>query len=374
MRTLGLNTPATGTTVGFSNTSDETCPYTGSTSPDVYYCYTPASDHDLTVTLCESAYDTKTYVYDSSLQLVYNINEQPSCNDDNCSSSGGGLFRSRLDCVPVLAGQLYYVVVDGWGGDSGDYAIELSVTDPAASADLIPPCILECPANGAPENEPCTPGAPDDFNGGCNSPGLDAFTSIECEQAICGTGYFNGTLRDTDWFTHTVNFDWEYEWHVEAEFEAVIGRVDNGGIDDCNGVSAFATVAVGAMGCEPLMVAESNLPPGTYWFFVAPNFTQIFLCDGDGADYVARLGLLLARGVGQNAFSNLRREHRELETAPNLYIEKVAFQRLASALDQPVVEGVRQQLIGRGERGDDFDRHPAESGLDSLQHRADGGD
>ena len=126
---LGLNTPTSGTTVDYTNTSDETCPYTGSTSPDVYYSYTPVVNRNLTVELCESGYDTKTYVYDSSLNLITNVNGGQSCNDDACSSSGGGGFRSQLNCVPVTAGLQYYVVVDGWSGDSGNYAISLRDTE-----------------------------------------------------------------------------------------------------------------------------------------------------------------------------------------------------------------------------------------------------
>ncbi len=62
------------------NTSDNTddneaeCPY-DSNSPAVVYSYVPAGNHLLTVDLCGSGYDTKTYILDEYGAVV-------ACNDD----------------------------------------------------------------------------------------------------------------------------------------------------------------------------------------------------------------------------------------------------------------------------------------------------
>jgi hypothetical protein len=293
-----LGTPVTGTTVGFNDVSDEVCPYTGSTSPDVYYSYVPTTSHNLTVELCESGYDTKVYVYDSSLQLIINVNNQASCNDDACTSTGGGQFRSLLNCVPVTEGLTYYIVVDGWEGDAGPYAMNTFVTedftgDPGACA-AIGPCILNdaCPPGATIEGEPCDDsGTPDEFNGGCNSPNQDAFGTVACEETICGQAYFNGTIRDTDWFQITTDIATTFTWDALCEFEGVAGRVQNFGIADCTGVTAFGEVAVGGLGCDPLQTVSPELPPGDYWFFVGPAFTATVLCGDEepGNDWIATL-------------------------------------------------------------------------------------
>lgn len=110
-----------GSTVGFFNSYDEVCPYSGSTSPDVVYAYTATEDVTVTIDLCESFYDTKVYVYENDCVG----GEAIACNDDACSNSQGEPYRSRLDEVMFTAGNTYYVVVDGYGGQSGDYILEI---------------------------------------------------------------------------------------------------------------------------------------------------------------------------------------------------------------------------------------------------------
>jgi len=127
---------ATGTTSGYTDDYDEVCPYSGSTSPDVVYAYTPAADGEIDITLCSdlTAYDTKLYVYDISNPVT---GDAIACNDDFCTTALSS-YVSEILGVPVLGGTTYYIVVDGYGGASGDY--EISVTD----AVVIP--TPECPA------------------------------------------------------------------------------------------------------------------------------------------------------------------------------------------------------------------------------------
>ena len=110
----GIPFEVTGTTDGFNDDYDEECPYTGSTSNDVVYMFsTSGGTYDLS--LCESGYDTKIYIYD-----VNQVNI--GCNDDACNSSDGSPYRSLLESVTLEPG-LYYVVVDGYGGQNGDYEL-----------------------------------------------------------------------------------------------------------------------------------------------------------------------------------------------------------------------------------------------------------
>ena len=108
-----------GTAAGYTDDYDEVCPYTGSTSPDVVYVYTPSSDITIDVDLCGSAYDTKVYVYDEGLNLI-------ACNDDFYFDDVCGVYVSRLEYVSLIGGSTYYIVIDGYGGDFGDYELEIT--------------------------------------------------------------------------------------------------------------------------------------------------------------------------------------------------------------------------------------------------------
>jgi hypothetical protein len=281
------NVAVSGTTVGYLDDSDEVCPYTGSLSPDVYYSYTGTGNYNLQLSLCNSGYDTKVYVYDGSLALV-NLRDGsgPACNDDACTSSGGGAFRSFLSCVPNAgdaAGGILYIVVDGYGSLSGNYTITVSKQD---SADCEPPgpCLVECPPGSGMEPDDCDFGNPapnDTVNGGCNAT-PNSFTAIACNETVCGTSYFDGSFRDTDWWELDTTSDGTsstFNIGGQAEFASVYGRVDNGGGSlDCSQVSAFAEFVVSPE-CTDIDLDTVRLDPGLYWFFVGPDFTQIVDCN-----------------------------------------------------------------------------------------------
>jgi len=108
-----------GTTEGFTDDYDEECPYTGSESNDVVYLFsTSGGTYDFSI--CESAYDTKLYIYDVNGVLV-------DCSDDACSNAAGESFRSLLEGINLDAG-VFYVIVDGYGSQNGEYQLEISET------------------------------------------------------------------------------------------------------------------------------------------------------------------------------------------------------------------------------------------------------
>jgi len=119
----------TGTTAGYNDDYDESCPYDTPGSPDVVYEYTPTSTETVSITLCYDAtdYDTKLYVYEGACpgSLV-------DCNDDDCQTAGYpyGPFVSELQDVPMNSGTTYYIIVDGYGGSSGNYEIFVESTVP----------------------------------------------------------------------------------------------------------------------------------------------------------------------------------------------------------------------------------------------------
>ena len=206
-----------------------------------------------------------------------------------------------------------------------------------------PPCFLDCAPGSTPENEPNC-GLPEDtVNGGCNSPSAPSnccvahagpgcddatcqatvcavdpfccnvewdgicageaqsmcgdlcsgttfpyFSPIACGQTYCGSGAFNGSLRDTDWYEIVVATDTEFTWCLSggagfegAEFDWVIGMVETSplGAPDCATATALDPFLIGDR-CTPGCVTRC-VPPGTYWWFVAPQFNQIYPCPSD---------------------------------------------------------------------------------------------
>jgi hypothetical protein len=289
------NIAVSGTTVGFLNDSDEVCPYAGSTSPDVYYSYSDSGNYNLNISLCNSAYDTKVYVYDCSFNLVQLRDlSGPACNDDACTSSGGGAFRSFLQCVPPASpGCPIYIVVDGWSGDRGNYTILVTKRDPAG-CEPAGPCLVECPPGSTLEPDDCFFGNPapnDTINGGCNAT-PNSFTAINCNETVCGTGYFDGAFRDTDWWALDTTGDLTsstFNISGQAEFASVYGRVDNFGLPSCVGVTSFAEFVVSPE-CTPIDLDTVRLDPGVYWFFVGPDFTQIVDCNQPAGGPPAEIG------------------------------------------------------------------------------------
>jgi hypothetical protein len=128
------DTLITGSTVGFTNDYDAVCPYSGSTSPDVVYKLVLAdSINGLIIDLCESYYDSKVYMYlEDSLATGDTTNV--ACNDDYCSASHGQSWTSYIELGHQLFGGVsagtYYIVIDGYGGNSGEYVMNVTVMSP----------------------------------------------------------------------------------------------------------------------------------------------------------------------------------------------------------------------------------------------------
>jgi len=223
--TIGSATPIpglpffdTGTTFGFMNDYDEACPYSGSTSPDVVYSFTPGADVTVTVDLCGSGYDTKTYIYDAGMGLV-------ACNDDFYFDAVCGTYVSKIEAAFLTGGATYYIIVDGYGGDSGDYVLNVSGFEP---------CVVTCPVDAVAEGEPpLGDGYDDEYNSGCN--GLlgnfqvidwtndeDGVAPYDGYAWLCGKSGWHlnsagGEVRDTDWFSLTALSTGMMEFTVESE-------------------------------------------------------------------------------------------------------------------------------------------------------------
>jgi len=213
----------TGATCDNVDDYDEACPYPGSTSPDVVYTFVPSYDTYADVDLLGSTYDTKVYVYDADLNVV-------ACNDDYYAD-----YVSRLDGVVFAGGTRYYLVIDGYGGDCGEYVVTI--------CEYLP-CDFGCNESDVLEGEPPFHyGYVDTYNGGCDvDPPVFQILERPVDSAtlhFCGTvGYAQGGAdwqRDRDWFQFTaageqvfIDVTAPYSW--PASFDVLF-------LDGCDNVS-----------------------------------------------------------------------------------------------------------------------------------------
>lgn len=248
-----------GSTVGLTNQFDVVCPFSGSTSPDSWYVYTVAADSALAAQTCESAYDTKLYVLDSDFNDI-------ACNDDGCTSSGGGAFRSTLTTGALSAGDVVYIVVDGWSGDLGDYILEVEGQEPCVAP--------ECPDGAIAENEggECDQAA--DTNGGCNSSPF-VIQSVSCGDTICGTAWADAATRDTDWFSlGAQGVTTEITYTVTGDFAGAYFYL--GENPDCG--SVVVVTAANPVPCETAEITA--IATGETWWFAGQGVFEGFPCGG----------------------------------------------------------------------------------------------
>lgn len=261
----------TGNTCAYLDDYDVACPYPESTSPDVVYEYDALSDVVVTVSLCESSYDTKIYIYENvEGDLV-------CCNDDaDCGVTG---YQSYMENVFLYEGNTYYFVVDGYNGDCGEYALEIVPQ---------PPCDVMPLAGSIPEDEPpCGPGYVDAYNGGCNSePPVfqPVMPSTEPIRIFGTSGTFDDFSRDTDWYQIYVSVPNTITFSAVAEFPVLIFFLDANlplGCDDPGLVISSAT----GHPCETVSLTET-VGPGLYWLWVGPS---VFSCQPCGLEYLIEI-------------------------------------------------------------------------------------
>jgi hypothetical protein len=261
----------TGNTCGYLNDYDEACPYTGSLSPDVVYSYTPANDIFVDVDLCSSLYDTKVFVYENTAGNLV------ACNDDYCGSTG---FQSELALLPMTAGNTYYIVVDGYGNDCGEY--DLLISEWIVEQ-------VECPAGAYLEGEPdCHENYDDQYNSGCGGHPEPVFLPLTgtpdgSRFSVCGTGgtyLYNGlNYRDTDWYELTVTTAETISFEGAANFPVSIALID--GNAGCAGYEILDFQSAGSF--PDYATITWDCLPGTYWFWVGTSEFSGIPC---GSEYV----------------------------------------------------------------------------------------
>ncbi|MFH1841782.1 MAG: hypothetical protein ABIF77_01110 [bacterium] len=259
----------TGNTTDNIDDYDEACTYTGSTSPDVVYSYVATGNDLLMIDLCLSTYDTKVYVYENG----WTPGSPLGCNDDYYFGDPPECwtYSSYLE-VMTSPGNTYYIVVDGYGGDSGNYNI---VVD---SEPFIPCTGITCDPNALPEGEPTlVTDYVDNYNGGCNSAPNIFQSGNWIDQSGClhmnGVSgwypYLGSDYRDTDWIEVYANGT-EITVTIETDNDLTLTRCMMTDMNPaCTGYGySFQTSAI--EGCDEWNWTVPTTPGGRYWVFVAP--------------------------------------------------------------------------------------------------------
>jgi hypothetical protein len=123
----------------------------------------------------------------------------------------------------------------------------------------------------------------DNFNGGCNATGGEAFDSVSCGEKICGTAmlevYAGSQRRDTDWFSLVLTEDTMVTMSGTAEFAWVMGMGDNHGDDSCANYNYYfwggAYIVTDACTSG---VADVCVHAGTWWIAVVPQWGGTIPC------------------------------------------------------------------------------------------------
>jgi hypothetical protein len=89
-------------------------------SPNIWYCYTAACTGQATISLCGSGFDTMLAVY-KGCQCDPAQGDMIACNDDACN------LQSEVT-IDVVAGQKYLIEVGGYGSDTGQGVLSVSVS------------------------------------------------------------------------------------------------------------------------------------------------------------------------------------------------------------------------------------------------------
>ncbi len=271
----------TGNTCGHIFNYDVMCPF-GAWAPDVVYSYVPPRDMTVTVSLCNSYYDTKLQIYKDA----YGPQHLVACNDDyfECEDPPV-MYTSLIEDVSLFPGGTYYIVVSGYTSACGDYVLEITE------------CDLECPPGAVEEGEePCHDGYVDQFNGGCGSdPVIFSELGPSGEPiVVCGEGgNFDGNLsRDTDWYMlHPNCLETTVTACITAEFDVIMGFIDFR--EGCYGVGGLDSY-VQATACEPAYLTDT-LPLGHWILWISTDDWSNVPC---GSDYTLTIeGYELCTGV-----------------------------------------------------------------------------
>ncbi len=284
----GLPYTDIGTTVGRANNYTEldvNCP-NSSNAPDVIYQFTPPATQSYTINTEGGSYDTYLYVNTSG---ACPGTAHVACDDDG----GSGTLSSITETLN--AGQVYYIVVDGFSTASGAYT--LNVFDNCA-VPCEPGDVLQC-ANEFRDDRDRT----EDCNGACNNQSpIQPWQMISPYQTICGKIFtyvdtFGSSRRDTDFYGFTLTEACSLRIRLRSETATTI--LVGSGANTC----PFSTYFVQSFSypCSTVTFITQCFAPGNYTLWVGTTgFTGV----NEMRDYRVSLELIPCNGCRIDAAIN----------------------------------------------------------------------
>lgn len=252
-------------TCGRGNNYEDTCLGFYDGGEDIIYELVVAQDTYLSLTL-----DPNGLTYSGIA-----VHDACPLDPNECigvSTSGFSSDPHGIECEFFAAGS-YYIMIDTW--PSPDCLPYFTLT----IAECVP-CRVECPPDAIDEAEICG----EDTNGGCNGdpndPNFPMFDRITCGDTVCGTSWFDGSLRDTDWYEVVVSEPTVLTLTAEAEFDMLVGFLEQTycGVTGCDNFTGSVSPNAIVDKCVEGVVTTECLWPGTYYVFVAPQFNDDVDC------------------------------------------------------------------------------------------------
>jgi len=247
-----------GSTVGYTDDYEEDCGTGEGAAPDVVYAFTPPATGYYDFNLCGSAYDTKLNICDQGEALL-------ACNDDVDYTLDEGdpcFLNARISDFFCLAGETYYLVVDGYEFEAGDYTLAVS--------DWVH-CDVETAGATSTEGEPpLAAGAEDLYDCGCNCAGTPVNVSVTAEAGgeaavALVQGWRDFGFRDMDSFEFTAGGSGSVHVEFESALQARIQVLDS---VDCELANLLAEFVVAP--CEVLAFDVEMAPGAVFPIAVMP--------------------------------------------------------------------------------------------------------
>ncbi|MBC8478359.1 T9SS type A sorting domain-containing protein, partial [bacterium] len=215
-------------------------------SPDVFYEFLLEEEGVYTFTTCmeetyEGYFDTRLLILAEDCEMVI------YANDDDCN----GAYGNWSTITTCLAQGLYYLVVEGYQSESGNYQLDCFYVGECDPCD--PP---ECPDWGIDEVEP---------NDGSND-NPPTYDNIAPGEIHCGGVWSNAYLRDTDWYRFEVTAGTEVEFFLDGEQdEALVLYL----IDESSGSPEILATGYSEGYCSDYSMTYTLGADGLYSVFVA---------------------------------------------------------------------------------------------------------
>jgi hypothetical protein len=98
---------------------------------DVWYSYTPASDEEVSVSLCGSSFDTTLSIFDNCGGAAL------ACNEDNPTVCAFPGYSSQIGSFNMLGGNTYLLRVAGYGRARGNLQLAISDSSPPVVTSIV---------------------------------------------------------------------------------------------------------------------------------------------------------------------------------------------------------------------------------------------